>query len=217
MKFFIDTANTDEIKELSSAGLLDGVTTNPSLIAREFKRTGRKPDIIIKEIVEMVKGPVSAEVVGVDAESMIEEARTLSGIAENICVKIPMTIEGMKAVKVLSAENIMTNVTLVFTPVQAVIAAKAGATFVSPFIGRLDDIVSRGMDIIEDISFIFDNYGFNTEIIVASIRHPLHVLESMRAGADVATIPYNVLLKLLSHPLTENGIEKFLKDYDSYK
>lgn len=217
MKFFIDTANTDEIKELASAGLLDGVTTNPSLMAKENKRTGRNPDEVLKDILAMVKGPVSAEVISTDYEGMVKEARELSARASNVCIKIPMTIEGMKAVKTLSSENIMTNVTLVFTPVQAVIAAKAGATFVSPFIGRLDDIVSRGMDIIEDISYIFDNYSFSTEIIVASIRHPLHVLEAMRAGADIATIPYSVLMKLLKHPLTDAGIERFLKDYESIK
>lgn len=217
MKFFIDTANTDEIKELASAGLLDGVTTNPSLMAKEFKRTGIEPDKVLNEILQNVKGPVSAEVLSTDYEGMVKEARELAEKASNVCIKIPMTIEGMKAVKTLSEENIMTNVTLVFTPVQAVIAAKAGATFVSPFIGRLDDIVLRGMDIIEDISYIFDTYSFDTEIIVASIRHPLHVLEAMRAGADIATIPYSVLVKLLKHPLTEAGIERFLSDYESIK
>lgn len=217
MKFFIDTANTEEIKELASAGLLDGVTTNPSLMAKEFKRTGIAPEQVLNEILQTVKGPVSAEVISTDYEGMVKEARKLAAKASNVCIKIPMTIEGMKAVKTLSEEDIMTNVTLVFTPVQAVIAAKAGATFVSPFIGRLDDIVLRGMDIIEDISYIFDNYSFDTEIIVASIRHPLHVLEAMRAGADIATIPYGVLVKLLKHPLTEAGIERFLSDYESIK
>ena len=214
MKFFIDTANIDEIREIASTGLLDGVTTNPSLMSKEVQRTGKNPDDIIKEICKAVKGPVSAEVISVKTEGMIDEARILSKLADNICVKIPMTNDGMKAVKVLSSENIKTNVTLVFTPVQAVMAAKAGASFVSPFIGRLDDIIIRGMDIIEDIMLIYSNYGFQSEIIVASIRHPLHVLESMRAGADIATIPYSILLKLMKHPLTDNGIERFLKDYE---
>ncbi len=213
MKFFIDTANIDEIREIASTGLLDGVTTNPSLMSKEIQRTGKNPDDIIKEICEAVKGPVSAEVISIKTEGMIDEARILSKLADNICVKIPMTNDGMKAVKVLSGENIKTNVTLVFTPVQAVMAAKAGASFVSPFIGRLDDIIIRGMDIIEDIMLIYSNYGFQSEIIVASIRHPLHVLESMRAGADIATIPYSVLLKLMKHPLTDSGIERFLNDY----
>ena len=214
MKFFIDTANIDEIREIASTGLLDGVTTNPSLMSKEVQRTGNKPNDIIKKICKVVKGPVSAEVISVKTEGMIDEARILSKLADNICVKIPMTNDGMKAVKVLSSENIKTNVTLVFTPVQAVMAAKAGASFVSPFIGRLDDIIIRGMDIIEDIMLIYSNYGFQSEIIVASIRHPLHVLESMRAGADIATIPYSILLKLMKHPLTDNGIERFLKDYE---
>ncbi|MCK4523838.1 fructose-6-phosphate aldolase, partial [candidate division WOR-3 bacterium] len=193
---------------------LDGVTTNPSLMSKEVQRTGKNPDDIIKEICKAVKGPVSAEVISVKTEGMIDEARILSKLADNICVKIPMTNDGMKAVKVLSGENIKTNVTLVFTPVQAVMAAKAGASFVSPFIGRLDDIIIRGMDIIEDIMLIYSNYGFQSEIIVASIRHPLHVLESMRAGADIATIPYSILLKLMKHPLTDSGIERFLSDYE---
>ncbi len=214
MKFFIDTANIDEIREVASTGLLDGVTTNPSLMSKEIQRTGNKPNDIIKEICKAVKGPVSAEVISVKTEGMIDEARILSNLADNICVKIPMTNDGMKAVKVLSSENIKTNVTLVFTPIQAVMAAKAGATFVSPFIGRLDDIIIRGMDIIEDIMLIYSNYGFQSEIIVASIRHSLHVLESMRAGADIATIPYSVLLKLMKHPLTDSGIERFLSDYE---
>lgn len=214
MKFFIDTANIDEIREIASTGLLDGVTTNPSLMSKEVQRTGKNPDDIIKEICKAVKGPVSAEVISVKTEGMIDEARILSKLADNICVKIPMTNDGMKAVKVLSGENIKTNVTLVFTPVQAVMAAKAGASFVSPFIGRLDDIIIRGMDIIEDIMLIYSNYGFQSEIIVASIRHPLHVLESMRAGADIATIPYSILLKLMKHPLTDSGIERFLSDYE---
>lgn len=214
MKFFIDTANTYEIKEVEKTGLLDGVTTNPSLMSREIERTGKSSDAILKEICAAVKGPVSGEVIASDTEGMIKEARQLAAIAPNICVKIPMTEEGIKAVKVLSSENIMTNVTLVFTPVQAVMAAKAGASFVSPFIGRLDDISSDGMRIIEDITLIFGNYGYETEVIVASVRHPMHVLESMRYGADVCTIPYKVIKQLIKHPLTDAGIKKFMEDYE---
>lgn len=214
MKFFIDTANTDEIKEVEKTGLLDGVTTNPSLMSREIERTGKSSDAILKEICAAVKGPVSGEVIASDTEGMIKEARQLAAIAPNICVKIPMTEEGIKAVRVLSSENIMTNVTLVFTPVQAVMAAKAGASFVSPFIGRLDDISSDGMRIIEDITLIFGNYGYETEVIVASVRHPMHVLESMRYGADVCTIPYKVIKQLIKHPLTDAGIKKFMEDYE---
>lgn len=214
MKFFIDTANTDEIKEVEKTGLLDGVTTNPSLMSREIERTGKSSDTILKEICAAVKGPVSGEVIASDTEGMIKEARQLAAIAPNICVKIPMTEEGIKAVRVLSSENIMTNVTLVFTPVQAVMAAKAGASFVSPFIGRLDDISSDGMRIIEDITLIFGNYGYETEVIVASVRHPMHVLESMRYGADVCTIPYKVIKQLIKHPLTDAGIKKFMEDYE---
>ena len=217
MKFFIDTANTDEIKEAQNMKLLDGVTTNPTLMAKEIKRTSRKAEQILKEICSITEGPVSAEAISENHEGMIEEAEKLSSIADNICVKIPMTEEGMKAVSTLSEMGIKTNVTLVFTPVQAVIAAKAGANFVSPFIGRLDDIVSEGMDIVEDITDIFFNYDFDTEIIVASIRHPMHVLEAMRTGADIATIPFGVIKKLMKHPLTDAGIRRFLDDYEKSK
>lgn len=217
MKFFIDTANTEEIKEAQDMKLLDGVTTNPTLMAREIKRTSRKAEEILKEICSITEGPVSAEAISENHKDMIEEAEQLSSIADNICVKIPMTEEGMKAVSTLSEMGIKTNVTLVFTPVQAVIAAKAGASFVSPFIGRLDDIVSEGMDIVEDITDIYFNYDFDTEIIVASIRHPMHVLEAMRTGADIATIPFGVIKKLMKHPLTDAGIRRFLDDYEKSK
>ncbi len=214
MKFFIDTANTDEIKEVAKTGLLDGVTTNPSLMLKEIERTGRSSAEILKEICSIVKGPVSGEVNSLETDMMVKEARELAAIADNICVKIPMTEDGMKAVKILSSENIMTNVTLVFTPIQAVLAAKAGATFVSPFIGRLDDISADGMRIIDDITLIFNNYGFETEVIVASVRHPMHVLDAMKFGADISTIPYKVLKQLMKHPLTDAGIKKFMEDYE---
>ena len=209
MKFFIDTANIDEIKKAHELGLLDGVTTNPTLVSRERKNF----EELIKEICETVDGPVSAEVTSLDAEGMVREARHLAKIAPNVVVKIPMITEGVKAVKILSGENIKTNVTLVFSPLQALIAAKAGATFVSPFIGRLDDISSVGMEIVEDIVTIFENYGFQTEIIVASIRNPVHVLDASLIGAHIATIPFNVLIKLTEHPLTKIGLDKFLEDW----
>lgn len=209
MKFFIDTANIDEIKKANELGLLDGVTTNPTLVSREKKNF----EELIKEICETVDGPVSAEVTSLDAEGMVREARHLAKIAPNVVVKIPMITEGVKAVKILSGENIKTNVTLVFSPLQALIAAKAGATFVSPFIGRLDDISSVGMEIVEDIVTIFENYGFQTEIIVASIRNPVHVLDASLIGAHIATIPFNVLIKLTEHPLTKIGLDKFLEDW----
>ncbi len=213
MKFFIDTANIDEIREANSWGVIDGVTTNPSLIAKE----GRDFVEVIKEITSIVDGPISAEVVSEDSEGMIKEARPLSKLHKNIVIKIPMTVEGMKAVKVLSAEGIKTNVTLVFSPVQALIAAKAGATYVSPFVGRLDDISHYGMDLVQNILEIFDNYGYSTEIIAASIRHPIHVLESALAGCHIATIPFSILKKLFNHPLTDKGIEKFLSDWEKLK
>ena len=210
MKFFIDTANVKEIKEANALGLVDGVTTNPSLVAKE----GRDFKDLIKEICTIVDGPISAEAVSLDAEGMIKEARELSKIHKNIVVKIPMTAEGLKAVKVVSKEGIKTNVTLVFSPSQALLAAKAGATYVSPFVGRLDDISHVGMDLIEQILIIFDNYGFETEVIVASIRNPLHVVDAALMGAHVATIPYNVMLQLSKHPLTDIGIKKFLDDWE---
>jgi len=213
MKFFIDTANIEEIKKGIEMGLVDGVTTNPTLLAKEKK----DPNIVIKEIMSIVRGPVSLEVISKDTEGMCREARELSSLGENAVIKIPMTEDGIKAVRILSNEGIKTNVTLVFQPLQALIAAKAGATYVSPFIGRLDDISSRGMGIIEDITTIFNNYGFETEIIVASIRNPLHVLDAALLGADIATIPFNVLKQLITHPLTDIGLEKFLKDWGRIK
>jgi transaldolase len=210
MKFFIDTANVEEIKKANELGLLDGVTTNPSLVAKE----GREFRELIKEICEIVDGPVSAEVVSTDAEGMIREARDLAKIADNIVVKIPLIQEGLKAVKVLSAEGIKTNVTLCFSPIQALMAAKAGASYISPFVGRLDDISHVGMDLVEQISTIYENYGYETEIIVASIRNPIHVLEAALMGADISTIPYKVMEQLIKHPLTDIGLEKFLADWE---
>jgi transaldolase len=209
MKIFIDTANLKEIREAASMGLVDGVTTNPSLIAKE----GRPFREIIREICAAVNGPISAEVVAENAAGMIAEARNLAEIHPNIVAKIPMTAEGLKAAKTLEAEQIHTNVTLVFSPLQALLAAKAGASFVSPFIGRLDDIGHRGMDLIEQIMTIYENYDFATEVIVASIRHPLHVVEAALLGADICTIPYKVILQLTQHPLTDQGIAKFLADW----
>jgi transaldolase len=193
MKFFIDTANIDEIRKGIELGMVDGVTTNPSLVSKE----GREFRGLIKEICEIVDGPVSAEVVSVKADGMIQEARELAGLADNIVVKIPLIEEGLKAVRVLAREGIKTNVTLCFSSVQALMAAKAGATFVSPFVGRLDDISNRGMDIIEEIITIYDNYGFETEVIVASIRNPVHVLDAALLGADIATIPFKVIQQLI--------------------
>lgn len=213
MKFFIDTANVDEIKEANAMGMVDGVTTNPSLIAKE----GRVFEDVIKEICEIVDGPVSAEVISLEADGMVGEARELARIHPNVVIKVPMTVDGLKATRQLSAENIKTNVTLVFSPLQALMAAKAGATYVSPFIGRLDDLSQDGMQLVEQIVEIFANYAFDTEIIVASVRNPLHVLDSALAGADIATIPFNVLSKLAAHPLTDKGIQSFLADWDKTK
>jgi transaldolase len=209
MKFFIDTANLKEIQAAVDLGLVDGVTTNPSLLSKEKE----KPRELIKKICQMIDGPVSAEVISENASEMVKEAQSLARIHKNITVKIPMTPEGLKAVKQLSALEIPTNVTLVFSPLQALLAAKAGATYVSPFVGRLDDISQDGMEIIEQIVTIFNNYGFETEIIVASIRHPIHVLTAALMGADIATIPYKVMLQLTQHPLTDIGIQKFLADW----
>ncbi len=211
MKIFLDTANIDEIKEAASLGIIDGVTTNPSLIAKEkrdFKQT-------VKEICEIVDGPISAEVMSDISEGMIEEGRELSKIHPNVTIKIPMTVEGLKAVSVLSKENVKTNVTLVFSANQALLASKAGATFVSPFVGRLDDIAHNGMDIISEIKQIFINYGYTTEIIAASIRHPMHVKEAALIGADIATVPFKVLKQMTSHPLTDIGIARFKKDFET--
>jgi transaldolase len=213
MKFFIDTANINEIREAHSMGMVDGVTTNPSLIAKE----GRDFEEIIKEICEVVDGPISAEVVSTDTEGMLKEARNLSKIHKNIVVKIPMLVDGLKATRKLAEEGIKTNVTLVFSPLQALMAAKAGATYVSPFIGRLDDISQEGLLLVEQIVEIYGNYAFDTEIIVASIRNPLHVLESALMGADIATIPFSVLSKLAAHPLTDKGLKAFLDDWNKSK
>lgn len=213
MKIFIDTANIKEIREAASMGVLDGVTTNPTILSRE---KGDYRDNL-KEICSIVKGPVSAEVVGHDAPGMLKEAKELAKIASNITVKVPITTEGLKAVKLIRAEGIMTNVTLVFSSPQAIFAAKAGTTFVSPFIGRIDDISHKGMDLVREIVAIFRNYQFSTEVIVASIRHPLHVVEAALAGAHVATIPFKVIEKLVKHPLTDVGMEKFLADWETVK
>ncbi len=210
MKFFIDTANIEEIRKAYELGVIDGVTTNPSLMAKE----GKDPFKILKEICSVVKGPVSAEVVGTTSAVMIKEAKTLAAIHKNIVVKIPMIEEGLKAVRKLSELGIRTNVTLVFSSPQALLAAKAGATFVSPFVGRLDDISHNGMALIGEIIEIYDNYMFETEVIVASVRNPLHVVEAARIGAHVATIPYAVIAQLIKHPLTDIGLAKFLKDWE---
>lgn len=210
MKFFIDTANINEIKEAHSMGMVDGVTTNPSLIAKE----GRDFKEIIQEICAVVDGPISAEVISLDAEGMVKEARDLAAIHENIVVKIPMTVDGLKATRQLTKEEIKTNVTLVFSPLQALMAAKAGAAFVSPFIGRLDDLSQEGILLVEQIVEIYSNYAFDTEIIVASVRNPLHVLDSALIGADIATIPFDVLAKLAAHPLTDKGIKAFIDDWE---
>ena len=210
MKFFIDTADVNEIREAQNMGLLDGVTTNPSLIAK----TGRKFEDVIVEICEIVDGPISAEVVSTDYEGMIAEAKTLSQLHKNIVVKIPLITEGLKAVRWCTDNGIGTNVTLCFSPVQALMAAKAGASFISPFVGRLDDISTDGMNLIGEIVTIYDNYGFDTEVLVASVRHPMHVTQSALMGAHVATIPFSVLGKLAHHPLTQSGLEKFLADWE---
>ena len=211
MKFFVDTANVDEIRKANDMGIICGVTTNPSLIAKE----GRDFNQVIAEIASIVDGPISGEVKATttDAEGMIKEGREIATIHPNMVVKIPMTVEGLKAVKVLSAEGIKTNVTLIFTANQALLAARAGATYVSPFLGRLDDISTAGIDLIQDIVQIFDNYGLETEIIAASIRNPIHVTDCALAGAHIATVPYNVIVQMTKHPLTDAGIEKFQKDY----
>ncbi|EFM39243.1 fructose-6-phosphate aldolase [Peptostreptococcaceae bacterium AS15] len=209
MKIFLDTANIDEIKEGASWGIVDGVTTNPSLIAKE-KRDFKQ---VVKEICDIVDGPISAEVISEDSEGMINEARELVKIHKNIVIKIPMTVEGLKAVSKLSKEGIKTNVTLIFSPNQALLAAKAGATYVSPFLGRLDDVGSQGMDLVRTIVEIFFNYDYDTEVIAASIRHPLHVVDAALAGAHIATIPMKVLQQMVKHPLTDKGIESFMNDW----
>ena len=211
MRFFIDTANVEDIKKANDMGIICGVTTNPSLIAKE----GRDFNEVIKEITSIVDGPISGEVKAttVDAEGMIAEGREIAKIHKNMVVKIPMTVEGLKAVKVLSKEGIKTNVTLIFTAAQALLAARAGATYVSPFLGRLDDISMAGIDLINDITEIFAVHGIETEIIAASVRNPIHVIDCAKAGADIATVPYGVLVQMTKHPLTDQGIEKFQADY----
>jgi transaldolase len=209
MKFFIDTANITEIKQALELGMVDGVTTNPSLVAKENK----KFETVIKEILEIVDGPVSLEVISLDSKGMISEGKKLAALGDNVVIKIPMTTEGLKATKVLSEAGININQTLIFSPLQALMAAKAGAAYVSPFVGRLDDVSHSGMELVEQILTIYDNYGFTTEVIVASVRHPIHVLEAALLGADIATIPYKVIAQLAKHPLTDVGIENFLADW----
>jgi transaldolase len=209
MKIFIDTANVQEIKEAVSLGVIDGVTTNPTLLAKEK----RNPEQIFKEICSLVSGPVSAEVIALDSAGMVNEARQLAKLAKNIVVKIPLTKEGLKSVKILAAEGIKTNVTLCFSAAQALLVAKAQATYVSPFIGRLDDIAQEGMNLISDIKKIYTNYDFKTQIIVASVRNPLHVVNAALIGADIATIPFGVIEQLIKHPLTDIGLNRFLEDY----
>jgi transaldolase len=213
MKFFLDTANLDEIKVVAGWGILDGVTTNPSLVAKEnvpFEK-------LIKEICGVCSGPVSVECVSAGADELIEEGRRLAGLAPNVAVKIPIGLEGLKATRILAEEGVQVNTTLIFSPSQALLAAKAGTRFVSPFIGRLDDISQEGMELIEQIVVILDNYAFETEVIVASIRHPRHVVDAALLGAHIATIPFSVIAKLVSHPLTDIGVERFLKDWGKAK
>jgi len=212
MKFFIDTANLDDIKEAASIGVIDGVTTNPSLVAKEDNVDFHTR---IEEICEVVFGPVSAEVISLETEGMVSEARELSKLADNVVIKIPMTINGLKAVKILSKEGIDTNVTLIFSANQALLAAKAGATFASPFMGRLDDRAHEGVDLVKEITTIYDNYCIDTEIIAASVRSPLHVKKVALAGADIATIPYSVIKQMSEHSLTDIGIERFLDDWEN--
>lgn len=209
MKLFIDTADVNEIRQAADMGLLDGVTTNPSLIAK----TGRPFDEVIKEICDIVPGPVSAECVSTEAKALIEEGTKIAKIADNVVVKAPLTPDGLKATKALASDGIKVNVTLCFHPVQALLAAKAGAAYISPFVGRLDDISTDGMAMIADVVSIYENYDFQTEVLVASVRHPVHVLEAARLGAHVSTIPFKVISQLANHPLTDIGLEKFLADY----
>ena len=209
MKFFIDTANIQEIKEGIMLGMVDGVTTNPSLVAKEKKGF----DKVIRDILDVIDGPVNLEVISLDAEGMVREGRKLAKLGSNVVVKVPMTEEGLKATRIFTNESIRINQTLVFSPLQALMAAKAGAAYVSPFVGRLDDIAHDGMEIVDQIITIFDNYGYDTEVIVASVRHPRHVLEAALMGADIATIPFKVIAQLAKHPLTDKGIEAFLADW----
>ncbi|MBM4272116.1 MAG: fructose-6-phosphate aldolase [Deltaproteobacteria bacterium] len=209
MKFFIDSANIREIKDGIELGMVDGVTTNPSLIAKEQ----RGFEAVVREILEVVDGPVSLEVVSTEARDMIREGRKLAAMGNNAVIKVPMTTEGLKATKVFAGEGIKVNQTLIFSPLQALMAAKAGAAYVSPFVGRLDDVAHDGMEIVDQIIVIYNNYGFETEVIVASVRHPRHVLEAALMGADIATIPYKVIVQLAKHPLTDRGVEMFLADW----
>ncbi len=213
MKFFLDTANLEEIREVANWGMLDGVTTNPTLVSREDEPF----EVLITQICDVVDGPVSVESVSTQADEIIPEARELAKMADNVVVKIPINIEGLKAIKALAQEGIPVNTTLIFNPMQALMAAKAGARYVSPFVGRLDDIGHDGLDLVDQIVTIFNNYGFDTEVIVASIRHPLHVIDAALMGADIATIPFGAFGKLLKHPLTDIGMEKFLKDWEKVK
>lgn len=210
MKFFLDTAYKDQIEEVQRWGILDGVTTNPTHVSK----TGERPAELYPEIVKMVDGPVSLETVGLDADTIVQEGRDLAKIADNVVVKVPIMKEGMVAVSRLNAEGIRTNVTVTFSPLQALIAAKAGASYISPFVGRLDNVGRRGMEIVEQIKTIYDNYGYETEIIVAAVRHPIHVLEAGLIGADICTMSYDVMAKLYDHPLTDSGIDQFLKDWE---
>jgi transaldolase len=212
MKFFLDTANLDEIREAASWGVLDGITTNPSLVSKE----GRDFKQLIQDICKIVDGPVSAEVVSITKDEMVKEGRELSRLHRNVVVKVPLIVEGLKAVKALSGEGIKTNVTLCFSANQALLAAKAGATYISPFIGRLDDISQDGMALIRDIKTIYTNFGFQTQILTASVRHPIHVLEAAKAGSHVATIPFKVLEQLVKHPLTDSGLKRFLADWNQF-
>lgn len=214
MKFFIDTANLSEIREAATLGILDGVTTNPSLVAKEKNISFKE---LLVEICKIVDGPISAEVVSMELDGMMKEAYDLAKIHDNITIKLPLIKPGLQACKKLSSEGIKTNVTLCFSPTQALLAAKAGATFISPFVGRLDDISTDGMRLIEDICLIYDNYGYTTEVLVASIRHPMHVVEACKMGADVCTMPFKVIEQLIQHPLTEIGIQKFLADWEKTK
>jgi transaldolase len=209
MKFFIDTASVEEIKTAMEMGMVDGVTTNPTLIAK----TGKPFPEVVKEIVSLVPGPVSLEVVSLDTQGMVDEARQLAKLGDNVVIKIPMTVEGLRAVRILRAEGIKTNVTLVFSALQALLAAKAGANYVSPFVGRLDDVGHEGMELVSEILQIYDAYGFETEVIVASVRHPQHVLQSALLGADIVTVPFKVIKQLAKHPLTDVGLERFLEDW----
>jgi len=213
MKFFIDTANIGEIRDAAKLGILDGVTTNPSLVAKE----GKKFEAVIAEICTIVDGPISAEVTALDYEGMLTQARPLAKIHENVTIKVPLTRDGLRACRALRGEGTAVNVTLCFSPSQALLAAKCGATFISPFVGRLDDVSHDGMDLIRQIRAIYDNYGFTTQILAASIRHPLHVVECALAGADVGTMPFKVMTQLYEHPLTEAGLKKFLEDWEKLK